>query len=218
MAEFILVPGGWYGGWVYEAVERLLLERSHTVHSLTLTGLREQSVPTANLSTHVAEIVDLLERAGEPVILCGHSYGGMVITGAADAMPEKVKALVFLDAYVPRSGDSTWSLTTPRFREMFLSGAAPNGYECVPPPGLDPRCRPHPIGAFLQAARLTGAWETVARKVYVGARGWDGSPFLELFRRLDQDPDWTTISLDCGHSIPRLEPGRAAEILLPAAG
>jgi pimeloyl-ACP methyl ester carboxylesterase len=218
VAEFVLIPGGWHGGWVFEGVERRLLESGHIVRSVTLSGLGEHAAPTANLSTHVAETIGLLEVSDQSVVLCGHSYGGMVITGAADAVPEKVRALVYLDAYLPADGDSTWSLTTPRFRELFLAGVAENGYACAPPVGLDPRCRPHPIGAFLQAVRLTGAWKRVARKIYVGAYGWEGSPFLDLFKRLQRDPEWTTLSLDCGHSIPRLAPGRAVEVLLAAAG
>jgi pimeloyl-ACP methyl ester carboxylesterase len=185
---------------------------------VTLSGLGDQAAPTANLSTHVADAIVHLKACAEPTVLCGHSYGGMVITGAADALPEKVRALVYLDAYVPQDGDSTWSLTTPRFREMFVAGAAENGTTCTPPSGMDPRCRPHPIAAFLQAVRLTGAWKKVARKIYVGAHGWTGSPFLDLYKRLQQDPEWTTLALDCGHSIPRLAPDRAVEVLLSAAG
>lgn len=73
MAEFVLIPGGWYGGWVFEGVERPLLERGHIVRSVTLSGLGEQAAPTANLSTHVAETIGLLEEADRPVVLCGHS-------------------------------------------------------------------------------------------------------------------------------------------------
>lgn len=218
MAEFVLIPGGWYGGWVFEGIERPLLARGHIVRSVTLSGLGEQPAPAANLSTHVADAVGFLQAASEPVVLCGHSYGGMVITGAADAMPEKVKALVYLDAYVPADGDTTWSLTTARFRDMFIAGAAENGTACAPPAGMDSRCRPHPMAAFLQAVRLTGAWKSAARKIYVGAHGWDGSPFLDLFARLQRDPEWTTLSLPCGHSIPRHAPERAVDVLLDAAG
>jgi hypothetical protein len=82
---------------------------------------------------------------------------------------------------------------------------------------MDSRCRPHPIGAFLQAVRLTGAWKKVARKIYVVTHGWTGSPFLDLFERLQRDPEWTTLSLDCRHSIRRLAPGRAVDALLAAA-
>ena len=218
MADFVLIPGGWRGGWGFEAVEPLLLEGGHRVRSVTLSGLGAEAAPAANLSTHVAETIGHLQACEEPAVLCGHSYGGMVITGAADAVPEKVKALVYLDAYVPADGDSTWSLTTPHFRELFVAGAAETGYACAPPAGLEPRSRPHPIGAFLQAVRLTGAWRKVDRKIYVGAHGWEGSPFLDLFKRLQRDPEWTTLSLDCGHNIPRLAAGRAAEVLLAAAG
>ena len=150
MAEFVLIPGGWYGGWVFEGIERPLLARGHVVRSVTLSGLGAQPAPAANLSTHVADAVGVLKAADEPVVLCGHSYGGMVITGAADAVPEKVKALVYLDAYVPEDGDTTWSLTTARFRDMFIAGAAENGTACAPPPGIDPRCRPHPMARFFR--------------------------------------------------------------------
>jgi len=218
MAEFVLIPGGWYGGWVFDAVAGPLRERGHVVRSVTLTGLGDEPAPAANLSTHIDETVALLRAAEAPVVLCGHSYGGFVISGAADAVPEKVRALVYLDAYVPEDEDSCWSLTSPRFREMFLAGAAENGCLCAPPAGIDARCRPHPIGAFLQAVRLTGAWQQVARKVYVGAHGWEGSPFRELYARLARDPAWRTLSLDCGHNIPRLAPERAVEVLLDAAG
>ncbi|MDF0753024.1 alpha/beta hydrolase, partial [Marinobacter sp. 71-i] len=83
-------------------------------------------------------------------VLVGQSYGGMIVSGAADAEPSPIKALVYVDAYVPASGDSVWSLTTPRFRDMFVAGAKGDGLNCAPPPNLDPRCRPHPMAAFLQ--------------------------------------------------------------------
>jgi hypothetical protein len=83
--------------------------------------------------------------------------------------------LLFREAPALRVWSATWSLTTPRFIDLFVAGAAENGYACAPPAGLDPRCRPHPIGAFLRAVRLTGAWQSVVRKVYVGAHGWAGA-------------------------------------------
>lgn len=78
---------------------------------------------------------------------------------------------------------------------MFVAGAAADGLNCAPPPSLDPRCRPHPIGTFLQSITLTGRWRDVPRKTFVGAHGWEGSPFLELYRRLSHEPDWTTFSV-----------------------
>ena len=97
---------------------------------------------------------------------------------------------------------------------MFVAGARTDGLNCMPPPNLDPRCRPHPLAAFLQAITLSGRWREVPRKTYVGAHGWEGSPFLELYQRLGSDPDWSTHSLDCGHNVARLMPERLTEILL----
>lgn len=217
MATFILIAGGWQGGWVYQKVEDLLSARGHAVVPITLSGLGETPSPTANLATHISEVVDVVKSLGGDLILVGQSYGGMVVSGAADAQPSRLHALVYVDAYVPDSGDSVWSLTTPRFREMFIAGAKMDGVNCAPPANLDPRCRPQPIGTFLQSVNLSGRWREVPRKVFVGAHGWEGSPFIELYQRLRSEPDWSTFSLGCGHNVARLEPEALTEILLAQA-
>lgn len=217
MATFILVPGGWQGGWAFEQVADLLFRHGHVVRPLTLAGLGDTPAPSANLDTHIAEVVREVGLCDGQVILAAHSYGGMVITGAADALPERIGALVYSDAYVPSTGDSVWSVTSPRFREMFVAGTTADGLNCAPPPHLDPRCRPHPIGTFLQSITLSGRWREVPRKVYIGAHGWEGSPFLDLYQRLSAEEGWTTFSFDCGHNIPRLKPEAFVDVLLAQA-
>ncbi len=214
MATFILVPGGWQGGWIFETVSGLLAAQGHTVQALTLSGLGGRPVPSANLSLHIGETVEAVRAHSGDIVLLGQSYGGMVITGAADAEPAKIRALVYADAYVPRHGDSVWSLTSPRFRDAFIAGAAADGLNCMPPANLDPRCRPQSIGTFLQTIDLSGHWKDVPRKIYIGAHGWEGSPFLDLYQQLAADPDWETVSLKCGHNIARLEPEALVGILL----
>ncbi|WP_040853861.1 alpha/beta fold hydrolase [Phyllobacterium sp. YR531] len=214
MATFILIPGGWQGGWAFEKVANLLVARGHRIETLTLTGLGDVPAPAANLTTHIDDAIQVIGKCSGDVVLVGHSYGGMVMTGAADAEPANIRALVYLDAYVPQAGESVWSLTSPRFREAFITGAMGDGLNCAPPPNLDARCRPHPMGTFLQAIDLSGRWREVPRKVYVGAHGWEGSPFLELYERLSIDPEWETFSLNCGHNIARLQPEALAGILL----
>ena len=181
---------------------------------MTLSGLGETPAPAANLETHVAQVVDAVEASADDVVLVGQSYGGMVVSGAADAVPSRVRGLVYVDAYVPAPGDSVWSLTTPAFRELFMAGAKDDGLNCAPPPRSDPRCRPHPMGSFLQAIRLSGRWREVPGKTFVGAFGWSGSPFHDLFHRLSRAPDWSTTALDCGHNVARLQPETLARILL----
>ncbi|TDR34844.1 alpha/beta fold hydrolase [Aquamicrobium defluvii] len=213
MATFILIAGGWQSGWVYEKVAEILTAHGHNTLPITLSGLGDVPAPTANLDTHIQEVVDVM-KSYEDVVLVGHSYAGMVVSGAADIDPARIRASVYVDAYVPDSGDSVWSLTTPKFREMFIEGAKGDGLNCAPSPSMDARCRPHPMGTFLQSIRLTGRWREVPRKTYVGAHGWDGSPFRDLYTRLAGDPDWSTIALDCGHNVARLQPDALAEILL----
>ncbi len=186
----------------------------HKALPITLSGLGDAPAPTANLETHIGEVVSAVKSQQGDVVLVGQSYGGMVVSGAADAAPSQIRALVYVDAYVPDSGDSVWSLTTPRFRDMFVAGAKADGLNCAPPPTLDPRCRPHPMGTFLQSINLSGRWREVPRKTFVGAHGWEGSPFLDLYRRLSGEPEWSTFALDCGHNVARLKPEALAEILL----
>lgn len=214
MATFILIAGGWQGGWVYETVAELLAARGHKVLPITLSGLGDKPAPAANLDTHIKELVDVVRAQHDEVVLVGQSYGGMVVSGAADAVPSQIRALVYVDAYVPDDGDSLWSLTTPRFREVFIEGAKADGPTCAPPAHLDPRCRPHPIGTFLQAIKLSGRWREVPRKTYVGAFGWEGSPFRDLHERLSGDPEWVTYAFDCGHNVARLNPEALVEVLL----
>lgn len=214
MATFILIAGGWQGGWVYEKVAELLAAHGHKALPVTLSGLGDAPAPTANLDSHIDELVDVVRAQRGDVILVGQSYGGMVVSGATDAVPSQIGALVYVDAYVPDDGDSLWSLTTPRFRDVFIAGAKTDGLTCTPPVHLDPRCRPHPIGTFLQAIKLSGRWREVPRKTFIGAFGWDGSPFRDLHERLSSDPEWSTFAFDCGHNVARLNPEALVEVLL----
>lgn len=214
MVTFILIPGGWQGGWAFEKVASILTARGHKALPITLSGLGDVPAPTANLDAHISEAISAVKAHGDDLVVAGHSYGGMVVSGAADAEPVRIRALVYIDAYVPESGDSVWSLTTSRFRDVFVTGAKADGLNCMPPPHLEPRCRPHPIGTFLQSINLTGRWREVQQKTFVGAHGWEGSPFLDLYQRLSEDPAWSTVALNCGHNIARLEPDALAGILL----
>ncbi|MBW8722499.1 MAG: alpha/beta hydrolase [Polaromonas sp.] len=214
MARFVLVPGGWHGGWAFDAVSHALKIEGHEVQALTLSGLGDGPASGANLESHIGEVAQAIRSRDTPAILVGHSYGGMAITGAADKAPSRVKAVIYVDAYVPDNGASVWSLTTSSYRERFIAGAAADGLNCAPAAHLDKRCRPHPIATFLQAIRLSGEWRKVRRKAFVAASGWDGSPFVELYERLRLDPEWDTHSLACAHDVPRLAPDALTKILL----
>ena len=127
---YVLVHGAWGGGWDWWAVDSLLTARGNRVVRVTLTGLGERShlaSPNIGLGTHVDDVVNaILWQDLRDVVLVGHSYGGMVITGAADQVPERIHRLVYVDAFLPDSGESVFQLTGPQ-GAAFLTRAAQSG-------------------------------------------------------------------------------------------
>ncbi|MFD3405647.1 alpha/beta fold hydrolase [Kribbella sp. NPDC058693] len=218
MTTFVLVPGGWKGSWAYEAVIPLLA--GQVVHALTLTGLGptddDATVATANLDTHVHDVLRFLDRADlSDVTLVGHSYAGMVITAAADRAANRISRLVHLDAFVPRDGESWWSLVNDYFREVATAGAAATGYAVSPPGNRDPRRRPHPLASFMQEIRLTGEVDRIARRDFVYCSGWEEqTPFAGLRTRLEADPDWQVHVVPTGHDVMNEAPQAVADLLL----
>lgn len=109
MARFVLVHGGGHGGWCWDALGQRLRAAGHEVHAPTLKGLAErfgELEPGIDLSVHVAEVAGLLASLPGKAVLVGHSYGGMVISGAAAAVPERIARLVYLDAAIPLDGEA----------------------------------------------------------------------------------------------------------------
>jgi pimeloyl-ACP methyl ester carboxylesterase len=218
VTTFVLVPGMCHGGWCFADLTEQLRAHGHRVHPLTLTGLSERGHLLhggVNLETHLQDVTALL--ATEDVrnaVLVGHSYGGMVITGVADRMPDRVDSLVYLDAVVPTDGDSCWTLVTDRERQWYAN-VDDTGYATRPLPFFDPRATAHPIASLLQPLRLTGDLSGIRRRDYVYAAGWaHESPFTPFYERLQADPQWTVHVLDSGHNLMRDAPEDLLKILL----
>jgi pimeloyl-ACP methyl ester carboxylesterase len=114
MATFVLVHGAWHGSWCWKRVRAALLARGHHVFTPTLTGVGERShllSPHVNLKTHIEDVVNLIRwEELSDVVLCGHSYGGCVITGVADRLPNRIGAMVYLDAFTPEDGESLFDI------------------------------------------------------------------------------------------------------------
>jgi pimeloyl-ACP methyl ester carboxylesterase len=220
MATIVLVPGGWKGGWYFEPLARRLRAGGHDARALTLTGVGERrhlANGAVNLETHIQDVTSVLDAERlEDVVLCGYSYGGMVITGVADRMPERIGALVYVDACVPADGNSCWSLMTQDFRDLFLARTSADGYS-VAPPGEDPRGTGHPLASFLQVLRLTGRADRISRRTFVYLSGWAGNPFTSVHERLQKDPRWTPHVLPSDHDVMKGAPDELFRILMRAA-
>src|SRR5947208_7876814 len=128
---FVLVHGAWHGGWCWIKVTRLLTDAAHVVHTPTLTGLGERAHlarPEIDLEAHIQDIVAVLEAEElRNVVLVGHSYAGMVITGVAARVPNRIASLVYLDAFVPEAGRSLLSYQPPERAEAMRSAATREG-------------------------------------------------------------------------------------------
>jgi pimeloyl-ACP methyl ester carboxylesterase len=222
MPTFVLVAGGWHGGWAFSPFARDLRRQGVDVFTPTLTGLGERAHLARlgpNLDTHIEDVANvLLYEDLTDVVLCGHSYAGMVITGVADRLAERIRALVYLDAFVPADGDSWWSLAGDGYRRLAIERSGTDGLAVTPPERLDRRSVPHPLASFRQVIRLTGRWREVPRKVFVYASQWQGTPFTATYEALKQDPSWTVHTLATGHDLVEEAPQVILAILCRAAG
>lgn len=231
MTTYVLVHGAWGGGWKYARVAERLRKRGHIVFTPTLTGAGERSHLLSgeiNLTTHVTDILNVIRTEDlSGIVLAGHSYGGMVITAVADQIPEKIAALVYLDAFVPEDGQSLFDLNIPANTQMFLARAGANGGLLIPPPPakayfgvndadaarVDALAAPQPIGTMIEKVRLTGAYRRVTKCIYVhGAVLPRESPFHRFYEAA-KAAGWDAHALPCGHDVMLDRPEEVAEIL-----
>jgi len=234
MATFVLVHGAWSGGWCYGRVADMLRAEGHRVFTPTLTGQGERShllTGAVNLSTHIADVAGVFANEElDGAVLAGHSYGGMVITGVADRMSEKIAALVYLDAFLPEDGQSLFDLNVPANTQRFIANAGDIGGLAVPPPPaaffnvnandaerVDRLATPFPLAAMAERLKLTGKHRSIARRIYVhGTVLPRESPFKPFYERVRNDPAWTVHALACGHHVMLDMPDKTAEILKQA--
>jgi pimeloyl-ACP methyl ester carboxylesterase len=221
MTTYVLVPGACHGAWWYDDLADRLRAYGHRVLAITPTGVAERAHllhAGVNLETHIADVMaELAAHNVEQAVLVGHSYGGMVITGVADRASERVDALVYLDALVPRDGESCWHLVNDEERQWYLD-VDETGYGVQPMPFFDPRATAHPLASFLQRIKLTGDLNRFRRRDFVYASKWPGeSPLAVAFERVRNDPSWTTHVLDSAHNLLRDAPDEVLKILLAVA-
>lgn len=236
MARYVLVHGGGHGGWCYQPVARLLRERGHEVYTPTLTGLGEREhllSPTIDLDTHITDVVKLLQFEDlTEVILVGHSYGGMVVTGVADRATGRIRNLVFLDAAIPQNGQSLVDHAGPFMAATRARSRMVNGVELVLFPGEDPlgffgvkdpqqvawmktKLTPHPWKCFEQKLVLKN--EAAMRKlpqsvIMCGSHLNDQA--RTALKALSNGRFW---EIDTGHDLMITEPGAVTEMLLHLA-
>jgi pimeloyl-ACP methyl ester carboxylesterase len=182
VSTFVVVHGGFGGGWEWTPVAQLLRLKGHVVFTPTLTGMGERSHlgPRVGLGTHIDDVLAVLKfEELHNVVLCGASYGGMAVTGAADRAPERIALLVYVDALVPLDGESAIDLLPEGFGAFVRAAADEHGHgwfaipdALLPPEGLIAddiraryvaRLRDQPVATFTEPIQLTSASDGLRR-------------------------------------------------------
>ena len=229
MSTFVLVHGAWHGGWCWKHVRRLLT--GHEVFTPSLTGLGERkhlAGPHVDLDTHIADIVHLLQMEDlREVTLVGHSYGGMVVAGAADRAHQRIKRLVYLDAFVPEDGKCLLDYAVPERAARMREEGEKLGSVSPPPLSLwgvskqehvdfiKPREVRHPFRTMSQPIKISNP-EALRKipKTFVYCSSPATGSFDQFAAKYRSDPAWKFYELKTGHDAMILMPERVAEILL----
>ena len=239
MSTFVLVHGAWHGGWCWRDTGKALRAAGHDVFTPTLTGDGQTfhlSSDRITLETHIRDVVGCIEAEElSDVILLGHSYGGMVITGVADRISGKLKHLVYLDAFLPEHGDSLIGLLDKAlpaevaavfkgaFQGTALEGhsgmmqpipAEMFGIEEANRPWVDRRCVPQALATFELPLLLKGGADASLPKTYILADGWDPSPFRYFAAKLEGQSGWTVLKMPSSHDVMVDMPKDLAEALM----
>jgi pimeloyl-ACP methyl ester carboxylesterase len=229
-----LVHGAWHGGWCWRRVAERLEKQGHRVFTPTLTGLGERAhllTSAVDVETHIRDVLGMMEAEElEDVVLAGHSYAGLVISGVAARARRRLRRLVYLDALIVEDGQSWAEAFPPEVAEARRKSAVvTNGVKTLPPPDpaiygfADPadtewvrrRMTPHPFAAFEQKMRWGGAVGNGLPKVYVDCI----SPKLAALDAMKQRhrAAWEFVELNTGHDLMVSAPEETAQILLRSA-
>jgi pimeloyl-ACP methyl ester carboxylesterase len=229
VATFVLVHGSWAGSVVWRELTPRLRKAGHEVYAPSLTGIgaRKHLLNRGiDLDTHIQDVIGVIDDADlSGIVLVGNSYGGMVITGVADRVPEKLASLVYLDAFVPENGQSLLSLLPPDLR---LATAPGEDWLAAPPDsatfGLkrpevialwERKSGPHPLATLSQPLQLTGGIGRVQRKIYILST--EPARFTRFYDKAKNNPGWTVHTLPCTTFMQLEMPDELTAILLQAA-
>ncbi|MGA9794593.1 MAG: alpha/beta hydrolase [Rhizomicrobium sp.] len=232
MATYVLVHGAWGGSMVWRPNAQALRKAGHEVYTPTLTGLGERRhlvSRAVDLETHIQDVLGVIDYEElDAIVLVGHSYGGMVVTGVADRIPGKIAALVYLDAFVPEDGQAVLNLVAAAAPPP--AGAAAEDYLMQPLPAemfgpVTPQIRyffeqktsPQPMATFAQPVKLTGGIAQIGRKAYIYCNVPAPTMFTQFYEKLKGKPGWTMHTLPCSHMAQLDMPNELTALLLQAS-
>jgi pimeloyl-ACP methyl ester carboxylesterase len=228
MAIFVLVHGGHGGSWQWREVIKPLWAAGHEVYTPSLTGLGERehlARPEINLNVHINDVVRTITCSDLwNVILVGHSYAGMVVTGVAEQIPERIAQLVYLDAWVPEDGQSAADVVGPVATAAMMQAVQAYGDGWKLPHNLsDPRFSMHPIQTGLDKLSVKNPEAARLQKVFIYCteeklpEDLSLVPMTRTAEKVKHDPRWRYYEIASGHIVMQEHPDLLTRVLLDLA-
>ena len=230
MATFLVAHGAWSAGFVWKKMHPLMQDAGHRLMTPTYTGLGERvhlASPEINLDTHLQDMLSVLFHEDlTDVHLIGHSYGGMVATGVADRAAERLRQIIYLDAFVPTHGQCAFDLIGPETRARMEAAAAEQGEGWLVPSNpippdtspedidwIVPRRHMQPIRTLSQPLDLKNGETTLPRAYIYCTRTAPGDMFGPFAAMARAHADWRYDEIDASHSPHVTAPEALAKLL-----
>ena len=235
MTNYVLVHGAWHGGWCWSRVVPLLRNAGHEAYAVTLTGVGERAHLLSRdirLKTHIQDVLGVIRSEElQDVVLVGHSYAGLVITGVADRLLQEngdiVRHLVYVDAVTPHPGESWSSQHASEVIEERLRAAQQSGGIAIPPPdasvfGLENADRiwvnrrqtPQPFGVYHEGLEFDDARVSRLPRTFIDCTSPPLATIAEMRKRVRAEPGWRVVEIPTGHDPMISSPGDLVECLL----
>ena len=235
MTTFVIVHGAWSAAWAWKKMRPLMRAGGHEFVTPTLTGLGERvhlASPQVTLDTHIADVLGVLEIEDlRDVVLLGHSYGGMVATGVADRARERIRQLVYLDAFVPRDGQCAFDMQPADYRVvqeaqvkregqgwLLPAGALPPDTDAADVAWIMPRRHPQPVATFSTPLKLTRGETDLPRSYIYCSKFGAADRFRQFADRAKSEPGWRYFELAASHNPHITMPAELMLVLEGIAG
>jgi pimeloyl-ACP methyl ester carboxylesterase len=225
---FLVCHGAWSAGWAWKKMHPLMRAAGHRLVTPTYTGLGERdhlANPSIDLETHIQDVLNVIKYEDlRDIALIGHSYGGMVATGVADRARDRIAQLIYIDAFVPRHGQSLLDLNEPARQRMLDAVKAGDGWRLSPnppPPDTPPadvewltaRRVDQPFKCFEMPLRLHGGELTLPRNYVYAKRATPADTFGPFAERAKSEAGWRYFEIDASHAPNVTAPETLFELL-----
>jgi pimeloyl-ACP methyl ester carboxylesterase len=216
---FLFVPGAWDGGWDYARVDSILTSKGDMVYRPTLTGLGERSHlgnANTNLTTYINDIVNVIKFENlHHIILVGHSFGGMVISGVAEQVPDRLAQLIYLDAMVPGNGESAKDVCGELWDQLMVPFIQDSVvlYPFGPAKSTYPTDVPQPLKTFTEPLKISNPMVSKIPTAYISMTQKGKSTHEKMGYNRAKARNWKIYTLEGGHYAMREQPANLVKKL-----